>query len=141
MKRMFYNSSCEKNTIFLLCLVRNMCCMSALGSIHSSLSRLFTELSPSHLCYDLVFKATQKLFLDIDASVFVLLSSFCAHAEGSGNRGNSNLKTSITLPFPSAYSLFSTIMQGQLFWRSKGELVFILRFEFARRVSSRRVRA
>lgn len=93
------------------------------------------------VCYDLFCKAKQKLILDIDASVFVLLASFCSDAEVSGTKGIQTLSASITLSFPLAYSLFSTIMQAQLFSRSKGELVFILRFALARRVSSQRVQA
>ncbi len=93
------------------------------------------------ICYNLFCKAKQRPILDIDASVFVLPSSFCSDAEVSGTEGIQTLSASITLPFPSAYSLFSPIMQAQLFSRSKGELVFILRFAFARRVSSQRVQA
>lgn len=84
-------------------------------------------------------KAQQRLILDIDTSMFVLLSSFGSNAGVCGAEGIQTLSASITLPFPSAYSPFSRIMQAQLFSPSKGELVIILRFAFARRVSSQRV--
>lgn len=84
-------------------------------------------------------KAQQRLILDIDTSMFVLLSSFGSNAGVCGAEGIQTLSASITLPFPSAYSPFSRIMQAQLFSPSKGELVFILRFAFARRGSSQRV--
>lgn len=123
------------STFFLL----SQFCMSGLTHHLCVLQRcLFLFKS---ICYSLFCKAKQRLILDIDASVFVLLSSFCSDAELSRTAGIQTLSASITLPLPLARSLFCSIMEAQLFQRSKGELLFILRFAFARRVSSRRVQA
>lgn len=61
---------------------------------HSSLSCLCPDLSPSHQSGMISFaRAKQRLILDIDASVFVLLSSFCSDAEVSGTEGIQTLST------------------------------------------------
>lgn len=98
-------------------------------------------VSSRSICSAVFCKAQQRPILDIDTSVFVLLSSFCSNAEVSETEGIHTLSTSIILLFPLAYSPLSKIMQAQLFSPSKGELVFILRFAFVRHVSSQRVQA
>lgn len=116
-------------------------CVVRLYSLITSALPALRSFSSGSACYELSCEAKQRLILDIDAPVFVLLSSFCPDAEVFGTEGNQTLSTSITLPFPSAYYPFSRIMQAQFLLRSKGELVFILRFAFAGRVSSQRVQA
>lgn len=74
-----------------------MCYVSVLTHhLHFLQRRLFPGLSPSDHSAMTSF-AGQRLILDIDASVFVLLSPFCSDAEVYGTEGIQTLSAS--LPF------------------------------------------
>lgn len=79
-------------------------CVVCLYSLITSALSAPRSFSSGSACYELSCEAKQRLILDIDALMFVLLSSFCPDAEVFGTEGNQTLSTSITLPFPSAYS-------------------------------------
>lgn len=97
-------------------------CQVSVGCLYS----LITSAFRSHVSFSSNQSATASFarrnkggILDIDASVFVLPSSFCSDAELSGTEGIQTLSASITLPLPLACSLFSSIMQEPIIFAAK----------------------
>ena len=95
-------------------------CVVCLYSLITSALSAPRSFSSGSACYELSCKAKQRLILDFDAPVFVLLSSFCPDAEVFGAEGTQTLSTSITLPFPFGLLSFLQNNAGPISFAVKG---------------------